>query len=276
MNLRLEKKELMILLSAVILVGLVYLAGYYLYLSPKKAELGNKEVQLKTEEDLLAAIQTKVAGVSAPSAESVAELQKKVPVKQQLEQLILDLNKAEVVSDSFITSMGFSEGDVTPRTDENAEVPAEGGEPAAEGEAATENAAGTEGTEGTEETEGADTGGDAEQPQPVPLPEGIKKLNVSIAVKSPGYKELMKFLEALESLNRRVVIESVAFSGGAELTSLDTEKEEMSYSLTLAAFYMPELEDLQDELPELEVPAPGNKVNPFATSADLMEKSVAD
>ncbi|WP_053364229.1 hypothetical protein [Bacillus sp. FJAT-27251] len=270
MSLKLEKKELMILLSAVILVGLMFLGGYYLYLSPKKNELGNKEVQLKTEEDLLAAIQTKVAGVSAPSAESVAELQKKVPVKQQLEQLILDLNKAEVVSDSFITSMGFSEGEVTPRTDENAEGAAEGGEPAAESEAATETAAGAEGTEG------AEAAGDAEQPEPVPLPEGIKKLNVSIAVKSPGYNELMKFLEALESLNRRVVIESVAFSGGAELTSLDTEKEEMSYSLTLAAFYMPKLEDLQDELPELEVPAPGNKVNPFATSADLTKESLAD
>jgi type IV pilus assembly protein PilO len=260
MNLTLEKKELMILLSAVVLVVLILLGGYYLYLNPKKAEVSNKEAQLQTEEQLLAAIQTKVAGISAPSAESVAELQKKVPVKQQLEQLILDLNKAEVVSESFVSSMSFSEGAVAPRVEENAEAPAEGEQPPAEGEAASEAAAATE-----ETTEGE------QQPQPVLLPEGIKKLNVSIAVKSPGYKELMKFLEALESLNRRVVIESVAFSGDSELTSLDTEKEEMSYSLTLAAFYMPELEDLQDKLPELEVPAPGNKVNPFATSADIPE-----
>ncbi|SEM33136.1 type IV pilus assembly protein PilO [Mesobacillus persicus] len=256
MSLRLSKKELLILLASILVVVGFILGTYYLYLNPKKQEVSNKQDQLKTEEQLLAAIQTKIAGATAPLEGTVAELQKKVPVKQQLEQLILDLNKAEVMSKSFIANMSFAEGDVAARA---------GTEPAT-----AETPATTEGTEETTvEAETVEPVADEQQYQPIPLPEGIKKLSVNLSVTSPGYKELMKFLDALEGLNRRIVIESVAFSGTTELTNVEVEQQEFSYSITLAAFYMPELEDLEDQLPELEVPAPGNKSNPFASSADL-------
>lgn len=256
MSLRLSKKDLLILLLSILVVLAFIFGTYYLYLNPKKQEVANKEQQLKTEEQLLAAIQTKIAGGTAPLEGTVAELQKKVPVKQQLEQLILDLNKAEVMSKSFISNMSFAEGEVAARAT---------AEPAA-----AETTATTEGTEeATPAAQTAEPAADEQQYQPIPLPEGIKKLSVNLSVTSPGYKELMKFLDALEGLNRRIVIESVAFSGTTELTNVEDEQQEFSYSITLAAFYMPELEDLEDQLPELEVPAPGNKSNPFASSADL-------
>ncbi|MCM3669910.1 pilus assembly protein PilO [Mesobacillus maritimus] len=264
MNLRLSKKELIILLSSVLIVILVFFAGQQLYLGPKKQEVENKQTQLDTEQQLLATIQTKVAGQSAPSAESVAELQKKVPVKKQLEQLILALNKAEVTSSSFISNMSFSEGDVAARASDATET--------VEGEQTGEQ--GTEQTETSEATEATEATTTEDEPvyQPAPLPEGIKKLNVNLAVTSPNYKSLMKFLGELEKLKRRVVIESVAFSGATELTSVEQEKQEFSYSITLSAFYMPELEDLQDQLPQLEVPEPGNKTNPFAVSPNLSKE----
>lgn len=261
MSLRLSKQELLMLIAAVIIVAAVIFGGNFLFLNPKKAEISNKEQQLQTEELLLATIEAKLAGTSAPSPQSVAELQKKVPVKQQLEQLILDLNQAEVLSNSFISNMSFSEGDVAARTLEDA---------GAENSQETTDETSTE----TQATTDTDTAEDENQYKPHPLPEGIKKLNVNLSVTSPSYDDLMGFLIALEGLNRRVMIESVAFSGSTELTNV--EEEEFTYSVTLSAFYMPTLEDLEDQLPELEVPEPSNKPNPFATSPKEMEETAAE
>ncbi|MBY0099123.1 hypothetical protein [Mesobacillus maritimus] len=283
MSLRLSKQELLVLIAAVVIVSAVIFGGNYLFLNPKKTEISNKEQQLQTEEKLLATIEEKLAGTSAPSPQSVAELQKKVPVKQQLEQLILDLNQAEVISNSLISNMSFSEGDVAARTLEDAgaentqETTDQTGEgtqnPQATQETTNESSEVTQNPQSTQETEATEG---EEQYQPLPLPEGIKKLNVNLSVTSPSYKDLMDFLGALEGLNRRVVIESVAFSGSTELTNVEDKIQEFSYSITLSAFYMPTLEDLQDQLPELEVPAPGNKSNPFASSPDVIGESTSE
>jgi len=257
MSFRFDKKELLILVSSILFLLAFILGGYFLFLTPKKQEMSNKELQLETEEQLLATIQTKKSGSGETTAEGVAELQKKVPVKQQLEQLILDLNKAEVISESFITNMSFSEGDVVAPIEESADSQTKSEDLDQAGEATSEIT--------SEETISVS-----------PLPDGIKKVNVNLSVTSPGYSELMLFLGELENLKRRVVIESVAFSGGTELTSGDQVNQDISYSITLSAFYMPGLEDLQDQLPELEVPAPSNKTNPFATSPDIIGETASE
>lgn len=224
MNVQLTKQERMLLLFSVLLVILVIVGSYFFYIVPKNQEVSAKEVQLESEKQLLLTLQSQANERKAPSAASVAELQKKVPVKKQLELLILDLNKAEVVANSHISNMTFNEGTVSaPAAEESAEN----------------------------------------------FPEGIKKLTVNLSVASPSYRDLMSFLQTLEALNRRVVIENVSFSGGSELTSIQQEKQEFTYSLTLSAFYMPELGDLEGQLPELKAPSPSNKRNPFATSADV-------
>lgn len=238
MKLHLGKQERLTLLTSILVLFVLVIGGYYFFIYPKKQEISQKEIQLETEERLLAALRSKTVDKTTPTLESVAELQKKVPVKKQLEQFIIDLNKAEVMSNSLISNMNFSEGTVTVQPDENNE----------EGEGEIQD-----------------------EMEIVAPPEGIKKLIVNLAVTSPSYQDLMTFLDTLEGLNRRVVIESVAFSGGSELTSVDQERQEFSYSIALSAFYMPELEDLADQLPELEAPAPSLKKNPFATSAEYVQ-----
>lgn len=254
MTLRFSKKEIMILVASFLVMALFILGGYFLYLQPKKEDISNKETQLKSEKQLLAALQSKVAGTSTPSAESVAVLQKKVPVKQQLEQLILDLEKAEVISGSFISNMSFAEADVVAEVQED---------PAAQQQTTQQS------TEQTQQTEANKTTEEEQKKPAIPLPEGIKKLTVTLSVESPSYYELIKFIETLESLNRLLVVESVSFSGGNELTSLEAELEPLAYSLTFSAFYMPTLEDLQNQLPELDTPAPSNKTNPFSSAPEL-------
>ena len=57
----------------------------------------------------------------------------------------------------------------------------------------------------------------AEQEAPAPTT-GLKKLTVSLSVESPTYEDLEKFIETLESLKRIVVVESINYTGGEEIT----------------------------------------------------------
>ncbi|BDG36959.1 hypothetical protein [Saccharococcus caldoxylosilyticus] len=59
----------------------------------------------------MAAIKAEAARQRDGMPESIVALQKKIPVKPLTEQLLLDLEKAEVVSDSMITSISVSEGE---------------------------------------------------------------------------------------------------------------------------------------------------------------------
>jgi type IV pilus assembly protein PilO len=253
MTLRLSKKEMIIVIVTIGMMVAFVIGSYFLYLSPKKEKITTNETQLKSEEQLLASIQNNQAVNTAPTVESIADLQKKVPVKQQLELLILDLEKAEVVSDSLITNMSFLDEDAI--TTETLPV----------GEQSNGQAQLT--ADSTQMDPNVNS-----KPAVTPLPTGIRKLTVTLSVKSPSYFDLIKFIETLESLKRLVVVESVTFSGGSELTSVEDELEELSYSLTVSAFYMPTLTDLQDQLSELKPPAPSNKTNPFSTFPDVLDE----
>jgi type IV pilus assembly protein PilO len=100
---------------------------------------------------------------------------------------------------------------------------------------------------------------------------GLKKLNVNLSVESPTYEDIEKFIATLESLKRIVVVESINYSGGEEITTLDPEKEKepISYTLTVSAYYLPGLEDLIAELPKIDAPVPAKKKNPLNTFSDI-------
>ena len=86
-------------------------------LSPKKAQVAMKETQLKSQEQILSVLQTQDIPSSSVTAESAADLQKQVPVKPQTEQLLLDIEKAEVTSGSFVSNMQFSNGEAEAQTE---------------------------------------------------------------------------------------------------------------------------------------------------------------
>ena len=60
------------------------------------------------------------------------------------------------------------------------------------------------------------------------------------------------------------MVESISYTGGQEITSLDQEVKPISYSLTISAFYMPSLADLAADLPKIDAPAPAGKDNPLS------------
>jgi type IV pilus assembly protein PilO len=246
MKLRLSKKEKLTLLIGTLLVVLLIVIAQFLLLKPLKSDLEVKEQSLKTEQQLLETVTQKRMDDTAKVVEDTRELQKRVPVTPLQEQVILDLERAENVSNSHISSIGFSVGaDVAVAS---AETP----------------------QEGTTETQEA-AGEDAANQQPAaPAVSGVKKITMSLSVESPNYEQLEKFISTLESLNRIVVVENVSYSSGPEVTSLSqgTENKKLNYSLSVSAYYLPTLDDLLADLPKIDAPAPANKKNPLSTFAD--------
>ncbi|MFJ7727106.1 pilus assembly protein PilO [Neobacillus sp. NPDC097160] len=252
MKLRFSKRDKLILGVAALLLVLLIVYAQFFSLSPLKLDLGLKQQALTTEQKLLDVVSKKKAEDSKKTAEDTRELQKILPVKPLQEQLILDLEKAETLSNSKIGSMGFSkDADANTAADQtNAEN--------ANGQQTAENQAAANQTTANQNQDAA--AGEKAQPQPVTL----KKMTVSLSVESPTYKDFEKFIETLESLKRIVVVESISYSGGQEVTSLEQEDQPLSYSLTISAFYMPSLADLAAELPKIDAPAPAGKDNPLS------------
>ncbi|MEH7254091.1 hypothetical protein V7111_18380 [Neobacillus niacini] len=254
MKLSLSKKNKLILLFSTLLLVLVIIFAQFKLLAPLKSDLKIKQQTLVTEQQLLDTITENKAAETVEVTEGTRELQKRVPVTPLQEQFILDLEKAENVSNSKISSMSFSK---------DADVVIESNQ------AGTENA-GAESTGTTESTtapEGTTTNSATQENAPV-ASSGLKKLTVSLSVESPTYEDLEKFIETLESLKRIVVVESINYTGGKEITTLENKDEPLSYSLTVSAYYLPTLNDLIADLPKIDAPAPANKKNPLSSFAD--------
>ncbi|TYR76832.1 hypothetical protein FZC79_03815 [Rossellomorea vietnamensis] len=258
MNLQFDKREWLLIAGSLLLGILILTVVYFLLYNPIQKEIGLREQELETEEKLISLLQEKTSNIEQETFESSISLQKKVPVKPMTEKLLLDLEKAETISDSFVSSIQFAEGDVTlPLTSQSAEEDIEN----------ISSAQGDESTDGEAEAE-VDT---EAQPQEL-LPQGLKKISATLSVESPSYFEMERFLEVLEDLDRITEIEQVAFEGPEESTSQGDSYDKVSYKLVVAAFYLPDLIQLIEEMPGLKSPPPANKVNPFSSYGDLEEE----
>ncbi len=99
MNLEISKKQLFILAFTILINGLLTVGAYFLYVVPTNNTLEQNKSELKMTNQELSIIQNKLKQTSDQSIESTMELQKQVPVKRLLDQLLLDIEKAEIISD---------------------------------------------------------------------------------------------------------------------------------------------------------------------------------
>lgn len=260
MSLRLEKKHIIILLISSFLAVLLYFGAFLFYLNPLKTSLSLKEGQLKSEHQLGEALATRLASGKEIDFSSTAEMQTLLPVDPMIEQFVLDLEKAEVVSNSYIASIEFTDGepsDLAAKIDSNQE----------EGSSIDVQSANQE-----------DTGTTTNVNQKVPLnmPEGLAKTTATIVVNADNYFDLEKFIDTLENSKRSVMVESIAFSGPKEMTSLSDELEKLEMTLSVNIFYLPGLVELKEYNPKVETPQPANKRNPFPTFGDYSDDNLTE
>lgn len=261
MKLHFSKRDNLILAITALLLILLIVYAQFLKLSPLKTDLETKQQTLKTEQKLLDTVVKQNAESNNKVNENTRELQKKVPVKPLQEQLILDLEKAETVSGSQIKSMGFSmDGTVSVQPQQ----------PAAENSSGAQNTTGQAVSNQTTANQGTDSQAAANQgtsgqaaAQPAAAAPALKKLTVQLSVESPNYQQFEKFVETLESLKRIVVVEAISYSGGQEVTAVQTEEQKLTFTLTVSAFYMPDLADLKADVPKIDAEPPAGKTNPL-------------
>jgi type IV pilus assembly protein PilO len=266
MKLNFSKRDKLILSIGTLLLVLLILYVQNFYLVPLKNDLTFKQQSLSSEQKILATISRNTVSSSPVTIENTSELQQKVPVKPMQDQLILDLEKAETISDSKIKSMSFSQdgqvGQAANQTNKEQSPPANSGSTSTSN-ASNGTTSQNSGSSGTPSQNTTNQGTASQQPSAA-IPSGIKKLTVQLSVESPSYEQFETFISTLESLKRIVVVEAINYTGEQEITNLNQVSQPLSYNLTISAYYMPNLEELQAQLPKIDVPAPAGKDNPLA------------
>jgi type IV pilus assembly protein PilO len=239
MNLHLTKRESLIIIGTFLLSSVIVFSFYWLFYQPVAKEKEHIENEIKVENKLISALESKMEEIEQNTFEDTSSLQKKVPVKPFEQKLLIDLEKAEVISGSLIKSIEFTDGDVSlPLTSITAE-------------------------EGIESTNNADENAVNKAETIEVLPSGLKKLTATLSVDTENYFELKNFIAQLESLDRIVEVEQIAFTGPKEIFSYEDEDETISFILVISTFYLPDLIELAEELPKFDSPEPANKKDPF-------------
>lgn len=246
MNLELTKKHILIIVFSVIVIGAITFSAYYLYIVPIKNSVEQKKTELKLANQELTIIQNKLKQTNDQTILSTMELQKQVPVKRLLDQLLLNIEKAEIVSGTNIIEIkinGTEQDEVIDVTVEKSD------------------------SGSSEQNENEET----KSKEDVTLPNGIKKTSIILIGEAESYFDLEKFLYELQDMKRTVKIDQFSFTGLDEIYSVDQTEQVIDFEVAISAYYYPTLVDLQSELPPLDTPKDSNKKNPVSGFPDLTE-----
>lgn len=263
-----DKKQFLIFIAIVLIVSLLFTGLYFWQINPLNTQITTKETELSNQEKQMEALNAELSSTGSTSFATTVELQKQLPVKEAVDQLVLNLEKAEVISGSAITTMAFVDGEVTLSEEESAAALA-----AANAKAAEATAGGTNEQASTTEEEPANEEGDPAAEVVDLLPQGVKKVSVAMTVQSPAFFEMEAFLESLHSMKRILKVDNLTFNGSEEIHSIEQSSDKLEYQLTISVFYAPNLSDLQDQMPTIEAPKPSNKRDPFNNSPVVKEKA---
>ena len=242
MSLRMQIKDVLLILLTFIIGAVLLGILYFRFYQPILIQSNTLDSELKLETKQLEIIQKRLEDIHLESIESTVELQRKVPVQPLADQLLLDLEKAEVVSGVHIKEISFTEDAL------NVEV----------------------------NSEALDEETDEEIEPEVFLPDGMKQITAALSIDAKDYFEFEDFLAEIETLRRMMKVDQFSVSGPAEMTTSTGEEQVISFQVSVSAFYMPTLLELIDQLPQVNAPAPANKKDPFSRFPDSKEQSNSD
>ncbi|MDR4889111.1 hypothetical protein RGU12_16490 [Fredinandcohnia sp. QZ13] len=260
MTLHFSRKQITYLVLAIVFIVGVFYLTYLLLVKPVKLNISQLENSLETEQRLLDVISNKRPN-EVPVISST-EIQKRIPVIPLVEQIVMDVQRAETLSESRVLRMSYSESEFT-LIDET--------QPEGQQEAANPDNS----TETKQETNDNGTDKQTEERETIDpeLIDGLNQITVTLHVQSPNFEELEKFLSALEHQTRITSVNSLRFTGTPELVSVDQVVEQLVYDVTISTFYMPKYTELAKEAPKLTVPPPSNKKNPLAPGLEKKDEN---
>ncbi|MCJ8006986.1 hypothetical protein ACFFF5_00290 [Lederbergia wuyishanensis] len=226
------KNKWFIIFIAISIILFFLLSIYFVQYRPVTTQVKTLENELRTDEKMLAVLEGKTANKQKNTAESSFSLQKRIPVKPLTDQLILDIEKAETVSNVFIKDMSISE-------------------------VVQDNQVGLGQSEPSMEIKDGDEAKEWNQLS------DVEKVTLSLSLEAQNYFDFEAFLNFLEGQNRIVQVEQISVTAPMEMTKIVDLQEPLRFNVTISAFYIPSLKDIIDQAPKIDSPPPANKKDPF-------------
>ncbi len=268
-------KKVLILGIFCLLLILSLVASYYYFIPPLNNKIAQAEEQLTTEKKLLEVVQSQQQQVEMKlSPYELQLLLRQVPVRPLVDQFILDLEKAEIYSDSMIVNYGFADEEFSGvevssesqnnQTEANSQSsvnnPTEADSQNSENNQAEADAQSSENNQAEADAQSSENNQAEADTQ---SNENSHRVTVTMSVISPGYEELLNFLERIEQLERVTKIDELSFSGYPEVTMVEQTAEEITFSIAISTFYLPELEQFSQFLPKINYPGRSQRFNPL-------------
>ncbi|ANU12812.1 pilus assembly protein PilO [Planococcus halocryophilus] len=104
-----QKEKGLIVLAIIFLLALAAYSYFSLYAPAKEARL-QAEQMLSSERDVLIGLQTQLKELPEGEKISTSDLQQKVSVESLTEQIVLQIEQAELISDTLVDNIGITEG----------------------------------------------------------------------------------------------------------------------------------------------------------------------
>lgn len=228
MEVSFTKKTIIILIIGVALTVTLVIGSYFSIIQPKQEMRANAESQLENEQKILELLEKNQHAKEERIIEQTTEMQQKLPIAPLIDQLLLDFQRVEALSDTYILQIDIDQNsDATPPDQEESEDVAEG---------------------------------DEEDQDSI---EGLKQITVYLSILAKTYEDLSRFLTEMDRLSRIISIDSISFRGNDERIMIDDYHENLEFGVTVSTYYFPELTGLEDELPKVIHPSPSGKINPL-------------
>lgn len=245
MRISFSKKHWLVLgVIILFVIGIVFWVRYE-YIVPVIQKKESIQMSLENEIKIMESLQQQLQEGNETEHESTILLQKKLPVNPLIDQLLLDISQAEMLSRSHVLSISFEDVEITNYreiiNDQDEETTGENSLDQEENE------------EGKEEAPKSEYNVD-----------GLHKIIASIELKASDYKQLSRFIEEIDKLPRIINIESIHFTDDTgELMTIDDKMYELFFEVQLSTYYKPTLEELKEDDPQIDYPDPANKDDPL-------------
>ncbi|WP_432355778.1 pilus assembly protein PilO [Sporosarcina sp. A2] len=223
-----RQKDIALVILASLFFALLASYSWFQLYAPAREANARAVSALADQREVIFELQRQVAAKPIEQSSSSLPLQRKVPVLPLEDSILLQLEKAEVKSNTLIRNVAFNKDDLE------------------------------EGS--TELTEG-------EQPvmDPALAP---SQLTIDVELTAASYKEMDRFIREVETMERIFVVQAIELEAPEEVREASAESEPIQLTLSFQAFYRPDLVELQPEVPKLDAPMPAGKEDPTARAGD--------
>ncbi|KGR91256.1 hypothetical protein CD30_07395 [Ureibacillus massiliensis 4400831 = CIP 108448 = CCUG 49529] len=239
MKLSSGKNTQMILLIA--LIAALIFAVYYYVVLPKQSDADSLNRSVNDLNNEISTLQSSITQIEADRAQNksnIFALRKKVPQTREVDELLLNIEEIEYVTNSFVSSIAFNNYDSS-AADAGIGITVPEAEQAPEDGTVDPNTNNLTETD-TENTEGEPVDETAPENSSLAgtLPPELKLISFSLQVESPDYVRLLRFIDEIENLERIMHVDSISFSlPGEEVEFMEEEPNSVSASIQVTTFY---------------------------------------